>query len=145
MVRLNKEYKLNVCDGIKVKYGTVNKINPSVIYIKCRMWVKPIFDDDYKLITNNAYINLKKHIRKAIVDRDLFSSRHILSFDIKPDNFIYKKSTFCSLSLFLKQKSETPMEAKKLKNIISSDFGNVLKEFEDYFNNNGLLVRKEKW
>jgi hypothetical protein len=36
MKRLNKEYKLDVCNYISLKYGTVNKDNPQVIYVACK-------------------------------------------------------------------------------------------------------------
>lgn len=145
MVRLNKEYKVDVCDGINVKYGTVNKLNPNVIYIKCRMWIKPICKDDYQLIIDRSHSLFKRLIRSTILNGDIFNVRHILSFDIKPDNFIHKKSTFCSMSLYLKQKLDVPINAKELRGVISSDFGKVIREFESYLNNNGLLVRKKKW
>lgn len=36
MKRLNKEYSLDINEYIDVKYGSVDKFNPIVIYITCK-------------------------------------------------------------------------------------------------------------
>lgn len=36
MKRLNKEYSLEINEYIDVKYGSIDKLNPLVIYITCK-------------------------------------------------------------------------------------------------------------
>lgn len=36
MKRLNKEYSLDINEYIDVKYGSVDKLNPLVIYVSCK-------------------------------------------------------------------------------------------------------------
>ena len=35
MKRLNKEYSLEINEYIDVKYGSIDKLNPLVIYVTC--------------------------------------------------------------------------------------------------------------
>lgn len=36
MKRLNKEYSLELNEYIDVKYGSIDKLNPLVIYVTCK-------------------------------------------------------------------------------------------------------------
>lgn len=36
MKRLNKEYSLDINEYIDVKYGSIDKLNPLVIYVTCK-------------------------------------------------------------------------------------------------------------
>jgi hypothetical protein len=36
MKRLNKEYSLEINEYIDVKYGSIDKLNPLVIYVTCK-------------------------------------------------------------------------------------------------------------
>ena len=37
MKRLNKEYSLEINEYIDVKYGSIDKLNPVVIYVTCKL------------------------------------------------------------------------------------------------------------
>ena len=47
MKRLNKEYILDFSNDIDVRFGSVNKDDPKVIYLSGKCWVSPKFEDDY--------------------------------------------------------------------------------------------------
>lgn len=60
MKRLNKEYKLDVCNHMIVKYGSVNKDNPQVIYVNGKCWVSPKHQMDYEYVISRIEKEMKK-------------------------------------------------------------------------------------
>ena len=55
MKRLNKEYILDFSNDIDVRFGSVNKDDPKVIYLSGKCWVSPKFEDNYNNIFENHY------------------------------------------------------------------------------------------
>ena len=55
MERLNKEYYLNFNDKINLKYGSVNKNLPQVIYVCGSSWITPKFNGEYYSIINSIF------------------------------------------------------------------------------------------
>lgn len=84
MIKLNKEIKLNSCENICLKYGSVNKNDPQVIYVSGKMWICPTYDGDFEAPISFAYNNFKRKLTKILRDSTIFDSKHILDFDINP-------------------------------------------------------------
>ena len=47
MKKMVKEIKLNVSDKVTLKYGTMNRENPKVVYINGRTWITPMYEGNY--------------------------------------------------------------------------------------------------
>ena len=144
MIRLNKEIKLNNCKNINLKYGSVNKNDPQVIYVSGKMWLCPTYDGDYEEQVNLFHNSFKNKLKNALSNSIVFDKKHILDFDINPENLIKDKKKFFSISFFLKQKSEKIINLNNIKNIISSNFGYLFKELEDELVENEFEVSKTK-
>jgi len=144
MIRLNKEIKLNSCKNINLKYGTVNKDDPNVIYVSGKMWVCPTYDGDFSEPINVAYNNFKKELSNILKDSIVFDKKYILDFDINPVNLVKDKKKFFSISFFVKQSSSKLIKLKNLKNIISSDFGYLFIKLENELEENEFKVSKTK-
>lgn len=108
MKRLNKEYEILVHDNFNIKYGTVNKNNPSVIYIILKTWV---WANNYDNINSNdigkelySFIRTFTH---SIVNEHNFTNQFIcdLDFDITST----ERKNFLSLELYLKQQTVIPI------------------------------------
>ena len=80
-VRLRKEYKLKTTQSnFKIIFGTTNRINPSVIYIKLNTWVKYVgiikdYNDNINYLNTSTKLAIKKqlkHLCTKIIIRRLF-------------------------------------------------------------------------
>jgi hypothetical protein len=144
MIRLNKEIKLNNCKNINLKYGSINKNDPQVIYVSGKMWLCPTYDGDYNEQINLMHNNFKKRLNSVLSDSVIFEKKHILDFDLNVENLIKNKKKFFSITFFIKQKREKLVNLNNIKNIISSDFGYLFKELENELIENEFEVSKTK-
>ena len=144
MIRLNKEIKLNNCKNINLKYGSINKNDPQVIYVSGKMWLCPTYDGDYNEQINLMHNNFKKRLNSVLSDSVIFEKKHILDFDLNVENLIKNKKKFFSITFFIKQKREKLVNLNNIKNIISSDFGYLFKELENELIENEFAISKTK-
>jgi len=144
MIRLNKEVKLNSCKNISLKYGSVNKNEPQVIYVSGKMWICPTYDGDFNEPINLVYSKFKKELSRILRNSTVFESRHILDFDLNSENLVRNKKKFFSITFFIKQKSEKLINLNNIKNIVSSDFSYLFNELENDLIENEFEVSKTK-
>ena len=144
MIRLNKEVKLNSCKNISLKYGSVNKNDPQVIYVSGKMWICPTYDGDFNEPINLVYSKFKKELSRILRNSTVFESRHILDFDLNSENLVRNKKKFFSITFFIKQKSEKLINLNNIKNIVSSDFSYLFNELENDLIENEFEVSKTK-
>jgi hypothetical protein len=102
MKRLNKEYKLDVSDSVALKYGSVNKDNPQVIYVSGKCWICPTKESDYDEVISNIESDMRRNIRNVLVDGVNFENRFILDFDISTDGFFPNRKKFLSFDFYLR-------------------------------------------
>ena len=144
MIRLNKEVKLNSCKNISLKYGSVNKNDPQVIYVSGKMWICPTYDGDFNEPINLVYSKFKKELSRILRNSTVFESRHILDFDLNSENLVRDKKKFFSITFSIKQKSEKLINLNNIKNIVSSDFSYLFNELENDLIENEFEVSKTK-
>jgi len=144
MIRLNKEIKIDSCKNICLKYGSVNKNNPQVIYISGKMWICPNYDGDFDDSIKILHSKFKKELSKILRSSSVFESKYILDFDINSDNLIVNKKKFFSITFFIKQKKEKLLKLNSLKNIISSEFSYLFNDLEKDLIENEFEVSKVK-
>lgn len=144
MIRLNKEIKLNTCKNIDLKYGSVNKNDPQVIYVSGKMWVCPTYDGDFNEQINFIYSKFKKELTSILRNSKVFDSRHILDFDLNSEKLVQNKKKYFSVTFFIKQKSEKLINLNNIKNIISSDFSYLFNDLESNLIENDFEVSKRK-
>ena len=144
MIRLNKEIKIDTCKNINLKYGSVNKNDPQVIYVSGKMWICPTYDGDFNEPINLIYNKFRKELSSILRNSVIFDSKHILDFDINPVNLVRDKKKFFSISFFVRQKSDNLINLKNMKNLISSNFGYLFKNLERDLIENEFEVSKTK-
>jgi hypothetical protein len=127
-----------------LKYGSINKNDPQVIYVSGKMWLCPTYDGDYNEQINLMHNNFKKRLNSVLSDSVIFEKKHILDFDLNVENLIKNKKKFFSITFFIKQKREKLVNLNNIKNIISSDFGYLFKELENELIENEFEVSKTK-
>ena len=144
MKRLNKEYRLDICSHIALKYGSVNKDNPQVIYISGKCWVSPKYEMDYENVINNIEKEMRKNIKLFLVDGDNFSNKFILDFDINTDKMSPNEKKFLSFDLYVRQNEENKKALKNLKEILNRKISTIANSLVYLFNENDFSVQKKK-
>ena len=66
MKRQKKEYNLDVCNHIILKYGTVNRDNPQVIYVSGKCWISPKDEMNYGKAISEIERNMRKNIKSLL-------------------------------------------------------------------------------
>ena len=144
MIKLNKEIKLNNCKNINLKYGSINKNDPQVIYVSGKMWLCPTYDGDYNEQIELIHNSFKRKLNNVLDNSVVFEKKHILDFDLNSEKLIKNKKKFFSVTFFIKQKKEKLINLNNIRNIISSDFGYLFKELETDLFENEFEVSKTK-
>jgi hypothetical protein len=117
MKRLNKEYKLDVCNHISLKYGTVNRNNPQVVYVSGKCWVSPQRDMDYGNVIDNIEKTMRKNIKSFLIDGINFDNRFILDFDINIDGLVPREKKFLSFDFYLRQNENNKKKLSDLNDL----------------------------
>ena len=144
MKRLNKEYKLDVCNHISLKYGTVNKENPQVIYVSGKCWICPKREMNYKPRINSIEKEMKKHINTFLMDGVNFDKKFILDFDVNTDGISPNKKTFLSFDFYLKQNEKNKKQLKDLKGFLERRVSTISNNLFFLFKDNDFEIEKKK-
>lgn len=144
MKRLNKEYKLDVCNHIKLKYGTVNKNNPQVIYVSGKCWISPLRKMDYSSVFNEIEKDMRRNITTFLTDGVNFENKYILDFDINVDTLSPNEKKFLSFDFYLKQNDRNKKELSALKDVFNRKISTIANNLVYMFKENDFTVNKTK-
>ena len=144
MKRLNKEYKLDVCKHISLKYGTVNRNNPQVVYISGKCWVSPLKEMNYNDVIDEIEKEMKKNIKTFFIDDVNFINKFILDFDINTDNLIPKEKKFLSFDFYLRQNEKNKKQLSDLKDLFSRKVSTIANNLVYMFKENNFSIEKRK-
>ena len=144
MQRLNKEYKLNVCNHIIVKYGSVNKDNPQVVYISGKCWVSPTYEADYACLANLIESDFRKTVKRVMLDGINFENRLILDFDVVTDKMFVGSRKYLCFEIYLRQNEKNKKRLKDLSSIITNKTSIIANSLAESLHRNGFLVGKQK-
>lgn len=144
MKRLNKEYKLDVCNHISLKYGTVNRNNPQVIYISGKCWVSPQREMDYNNVIDGIEERMKKNIKSFLIDGINFDNRLILDFDISTEGLSPNDKKFLSFDFYLRQNEKNKKHLKDLNDLLERKISTIANNLVYSFKENGFIINKTK-
>lgn len=144
MKRLNKEYKLDVCNHISLKYGTVNRNNPQVIYVSGKCWITPNKEMDYSDVINGIESNMRRNIKFFMIDGVNFDNKYILDFDINVDALAPNTKKFLSFDFYLRQNEENKKGLSELKDFFTRKVSTIANNLVYKLNENGFTVNKRK-
>jgi hypothetical protein len=142
MERLSKEFKLNISNNISVKYGSVDKNNPKVIYIEGKCWVSPLFEGNYTAHIDNIKAQFRKCVSKLLISNEVYSSKFILDFDVNTENMKIDEKKFLSFNIFLRQESNSLYALKDSK--LYEHFPTMVNMLYNLLNENEFRVTKRK-
>lgn len=144
MKRLNKEYQLDSCNHILLKYGSVNKENPQVIYISGKCWISPRKNMNYENVMSYIELDMRKNIKNFFIDNVNFDKRFILDFDVNIDKLCPFEKKFLSFDLYLKQIDKNKKSLKELKSLLTNKVSTIANNLVFQFNDHNFLIEKRK-
>lgn len=142
--RLNKEIKLDVCDSIVLKYGTVNKDNPKVIYVSGKCWITPLDDMDYICAITSVENEFLRIVKESMFDGDDFDEKIIMDFEVNCDKMNLGEKKFLSFDFFLRQKDGVLKSLIELKPIMLSKVMPAINSLLCAFSDKNFSVAKTK-
>ena len=139
--RLNKEYCIDTGLPLSMKIGTVNRENPTVIYINGKTWLEG--NNETQNGKSSIKTALRSGIRKLMCEHDLFEQQYILDFDFNSDADNNKRR-FCSFEFFLRQKGETVEDLKTLQSRLAGSIAVMARDISESFHESGYRPHKKK-
>jgi hypothetical protein len=144
MKRLKKEYSLDVCNHIVLKYGTVNRDNPQVIYVSGKCWISPKYEMDYGKAISEIERNMRKNIKSLLMDGINFEKKFILDFDINVDGLAPSRKRFLSFDFYLRQNKKNKKDLSLLKPLLSGKVSTISNNLVYSFRENNFQIEKRK-
>jgi hypothetical protein len=133
-----------VCKHISLKYGTVNRNNPQVVYISGKCWLSPLKEMNYSDVIDEIEKEMKKNIKTFFIDDVNFINKFILDFDINTDNLIPKEKKFLSFDFYLRQNEKNKKQLSDLKDLFSRKVSTIANNLVYMFKENDFSIEKRK-
>lgn len=143
--RTFKEYGMDKIGGVSLKFGSVNRIEPHVVYLIGKAWVKPTREHDYGETLSLVKKNLEDRLKRTLSYTKDFESKYILDFSLTPINMIVGKAKFLQFQIFLRQNRKDVKGLERVKEALNENLRPIIRamvtDFED--NNYNLSDRKK--
>jgi len=104
--RFNSEKEFFSNDKIELRYGSINKLKPNIIYVIGNSWIIPQYVGDYKRDIINIINRFKKLLRQRVKESNNFDNNMVCDFDVKFATLKENKKNCMSFEVFLKQYSK---------------------------------------
>lgn len=144
MKRLNKEYPIEVNECIEVKYGSVDREKPLVVYVEGKSWICPNFNGNFEGEIDCVMSNFKKKLRSIIKNDKVFENNFVFDFDVKTASLRENKKSFMTFGFFLKQPNDGFRLLKDLKTHIMATYRDIINDLAVDLNNHTFSLSKTK-
>lgn len=142
--RLNVEKKIKN-DFFNIKIGTVNRLNPEVIYYEVRTFIAPLVEyDNYSYIFAFLRKELSRTLTETLKNNDLFTNKFILDFQVANSGVRVNKKSFLTFQLFLRQKDSKVLDLKTIKKMSEPFILNLLEGLKENIIDSKFLIAKTK-
>lgn len=103
----SKYYPIHNCDWIRVKYGTLDKNHPDIIFIRARTRVK---SDHTKQSYSKETRSIKNTFKKSVLQRlspyrNVFNENYIANLELSDMGLAVNKSSVLKYDIYLKPKN----------------------------------------
>ena len=142
--RLNKEFNLDVCKHISLKYGSVNKDNPQVVYVTGKCWITPKTEMKYDSVIKSVSKKMEKTVKNFFFDGVNFNDRLIFDFSVNTEGMEPKVKKYLSFDIFLKQNEDNKKALKELKPLMARRVSTISNELVFNLEENNFNVQSEK-
>lgn len=105
MLRKSKQIKLNIMDNLSVKYGTLDKNSPDVLFIRFKGKIIPtIIKNDFSKEIVELKTEFDKIIKGIIINYcDIFDcKRYLCNIEVSEKGVTYKKGSYIKFDVFVR-------------------------------------------
>lgn len=142
--RLTSEKTLNH-EFFRLKFGTVNRINPQIVYLEGRTFISPLEEmDSYNYLIQSIRKKFSSSVGYEIAGNEFFDSRYILDFQVANSGVKVGKKSFLSFQLMLKQRANNVKTFKEIKKLSEDSLLRVVDEMVDEITNNFIISKNKK-
>ena len=135
--RTGKQYLIINEKKIRVRYGVINRLNPSVIFIRAKGDVRPVVKlSAYGDIVAGFKRSFPEIIKKHVLKEEINPDKCLFNTEISDNSLVYNKPAHIRYEVFIKPVDIKPMEEyeEKMKNIATG----INDDIKAYFNDNGI-------
>ena len=141
--RLSIEKKIKN-DFFNIKIGSVNRLDPKVVYFEIRTFITPIEEsDNYSYIFSFLRKELSRAITTRLTNNEFFERKFILDFQVANSGIKVNKKSFLSFQLFLKQ-NNIVNDLKTIKKLSEPFIHGILNELKENIISNNFSITKTK-
>lgn len=144
MRRLGKEYGIDVNSSVTMKYGSVNRNDPRVVYLSGKCWVSPRNETDYEKVAYKVKQAIRRSTNQLVADGKEFDKDYILDFYVNLDELTVNDSKFMSFDIYIRQAAGSERPLAELRDVLSVGADGISSCVESVFNENGFSVGKTK-
>ncbi len=142
--RLNIEKKIKN-DFFNIKIGTVNRLNPQVIYFEVRTFISPMEEySNYNYVFSSLRKELSRNLTEKLSNNKYFNKKFILDFQVANSGVKVNKKSYLTFQLFLKQNGNELKELKEIKKISEPFMTEILNELKQNIIDFNFSITKTK-
>lgn len=128
----------------KMKFGTVNKKNPEVVYIEAKAFISPLDNESNAVALQKIRRDFLFFINEALKNSNVYEPKCILDFQVANSGVQVGKKSFLTFQLLLRQNRNDIKQFKTLKNESMGFIDTISNTLLYLLNNNGFSVTKNK-
>ena len=145
MKKINSEISVNL-PNLKAKWGTIDKKNPTSIYLEVGSYITPKKDEEnYTENIQKIDKEVKDAVKSAIVSTDSISNNFIFVSDIADTRISFGKKSYLSFQIHLGRKRTNEKQPfKEIVKDINEKWGYVYSDILNIIEDNGFECSKTK-
>lgn len=147
MKKITSEISVN-SPLLKTKWGTIDKKNPSSIYLEIGTYISPKEEkESYKSSISEIDKSGKMMIRNALMGMSEYNPSFIFVTDVADTRILFNKRSYLSFQIHLSRKKEDVMKNKPFKQVVTdadNAFRNVYYGIKELIEENGFECFKTK-
>jgi len=144
-VRLNSEKTISN-ENFKIKIGTTNKVNPQVVYVEGKTFIKPLFEkDDYSKNIGEIKRSFNRIIQDNLNGHELYLPKYIFDFQVAQSGVSVNKKSFLTFQFLIRQRQDKMIiKLKDIKAASESLINKIVDEFSEQVKSHDFTITKTK-
>lgn len=133
-------------NGIKVKVGTMDKKNPSTVFVVFSLYIVPVVEEkSYRAKVKSMIDSFKRHVDETVRDGVVFHGDYIFIDEIPTDSMKLGKKTYVEMQVYFKVRPNvlTAYDGDfngLADSMMDGDVGKLTEWLECVFGENGFMV-----
>lgn len=134
-------------ENAKLKIGTIDRKNPTVVYFEGGFYIKPtIKKNNYLSIIEEVKEELNEIVKNHVRYSDKMKNDYMFFTEIAEDRIMFNKKSFMTFQLYIKPNESVLNENSTFKTIlpILTEEESLVNDFKKILERNGFVTSKTK-